>query len=105
MSLSPSLSQTNWYVYLIRMPSNALYCGITTDVERRFYEHCSGRGAKALKGKSPLVLAWSHPAGHSRSEASKLESRIKKLPKAKKERLVSFQSETSVTLDMVLIDY
>ncbi len=104
MSLSPNCLTTNWYVYLIRMPNNALYCGITTNVERRFAEHCSGRGAKALKGKSPLILAWSHPAGHSRSEASKLESRIKKLPKAKKERLVSCQSETPVTLDMVLID-
>ncbi|WP_305417985.1 GIY-YIG nuclease family protein [Photobacterium leiognathi] len=30
---------TPWYVYLIRTSSNSLYCGVTTDVERRFDEH------------------------------------------------------------------
>ncbi|HAS61413.1 MAG TPA: hypothetical protein DCS35_01880, partial [Vibrio sp.] len=38
---------TNWSVYLVRMRSNALYCGITTDVTRRFEQHVCGNGAKA----------------------------------------------------------
>ncbi len=76
-----------WYVYLIRNNQGALYCGITTDVERRFAEHVNGKGAKALKGKGPLILEWSSQAGRSRSTASKFEHRIKQLSKQQKEKL------------------
>ncbi|MEL7292246.1 MAG: GIY-YIG nuclease family protein [Pseudomonadota bacterium] len=96
-------NSNTWYVYLVRMPSRALYCGITTDVERRFAQHKSGRGAKALKGKSPLIMEWFYPAGDSRSEASKLEWRVKKLPKAKKEHLISCQIDSNITLDRLLV--
>ena len=90
--LNPELSRTmssNWFVYFVRTPNNALYCGITTNVERRFKQHCEGKGAKALKGKSPLRLAWYDKAGVNRSEASKIEYRIKRLTKSQKEALVS----------------
>lgn len=82
-------SPTLWHIYLIRTASNALYCGITTNVERRFEEHQQG-GAKAarfLRGKGPLTLAWSQAVG-TRSEALKLEYRIKRLSKQAKERIV-----------------
>ncbi|WP_439848982.1 GIY-YIG nuclease family protein [Vibrio hepatarius] len=93
MSQMTSQHSADWHVYLIRTRSNALYCGITTDVERRFSQHTSGKGAKALKGKGPLQLVWHNPAGTSRSEASKVEHQIKKLPKATKERLVRGELE------------
>ncbi|MGF1719418.1 GIY-YIG nuclease family protein [Vibrio kyushuensis] len=80
---------SNWYVYLVRAPNNSLYCGITTDVDRRFQQHCEGKGAKALKGKSPLAIVWYEKAGINRSKASQIEYRIKRLPKSKKESLVS----------------
>ncbi len=82
---------SKWYVYLIRMRNNALYCGITTDVQRRFQQHQQGVGAKALKGKGPLKLEWFKPAGADRSTASKLEYQIKRLPKYKKEQLITTQ--------------
>ncbi len=72
----------------MRTRSNALYCGITTDVNRRFEQHCNGTGAKALKGKGPLSLVWSHPAGDSRSSASKIEYQLKKISKQQKEALI-----------------
>ncbi|MGL6161430.1 GIY-YIG nuclease family protein [Microbulbifer sp.] len=80
----------NWFVYLIRTRSGALYTGITRDVERRFAEHASGspRGAKALRGRGPLTLAFQHAVAE-RSEALQLEMRIKKWPKEKKEALVA----------------
>ncbi|MCG6258622.1 GIY-YIG nuclease family protein, partial [Vibrio furnissii] len=40
----------DWSVYLIRTRLNALYCGISNNVERRFCMHQQGKGAKALKG-------------------------------------------------------
>ncbi|MEF1291874.1 GIY-YIG nuclease family protein [Vibrio sp. M260118] len=88
---STSTTHAQWYVYLIRMRNNALYCGITTDVTRRFEQHQQGGGAKALKGKGPLILEWHCPAGTSRSEASKIEYQIKRLTKLKKEQLISGQ--------------
>lgn len=103
MSLE-SPNSTTWYVYLVRTASNSLYCGITTNVERRFLEHCSGRGAKALKGKGPLSLVWKSDAGNSRSSASKIEYKIKQLSKVKKERLVSGDLTLNNVIDVTPID-
>ncbi|WP_241909758.1 GIY-YIG nuclease family protein [Vibrio sp. 10N.261.55.A7] len=97
--LSEQKGSSNWFIYFVRTPSNALYCGITTDVTRRFKQHCSGKGAKALKGKAPLVLEWSEPAGSNRSEASKIEYQVKRLTKAKKEALALGK----VTLQQALV--
>ncbi|EHK9002847.1 GIY-YIG nuclease family protein [Vibrio vulnificus] len=77
----------DWSVYLNRTRLNALYCGISNNVERRFCMHQQGKGAKALKGKGPLELVWSVPVG-SKSMALKLERHIKTLRKQDKERLV-----------------
>lgn len=79
----------NWSVYLVRMRSNALYCGITTDVTRRFDQHVSGTGAKALKGKGPLVLEWHQLLNDSRSLASKVEILLKRQSKPVKEALIA----------------
>lgn len=78
-----------WFIYLIRNNRNALYTGITTDVERRFSEHQSSgpKAAKALKGKGPLILEFSY-AVENRIIASQLEYRIKQLSKLKKEQLI-----------------
>jgi putative endonuclease len=77
-----------WYLYLIRTQKNALYTGITTDVARRFVQHQTGKGAKALRGKGELTLAFSEEVGE-RSLALRLEYRIKQLTKRQKERLVA----------------
>jgi len=76
-----------WHVYLIRCADGSLYTGITTDVERRLAEHRAGKGAKYLKGRGPLALAYSRPIG-DRAAASREEARIKRLSKAAKETLV-----------------
>lgn len=45
-----------WYVYLVRCDNDTLYCGIAKNVLKRITEHSSGKGAKYLRGKSPLEL-------------------------------------------------
>jgi putative endonuclease len=79
----------NWFLYLIRCKNGRLYTGITTDVERRFGEHESGKkkGSKCLRGKAPLTLVMKKKVG-SRSMALKIEAKVKKLPKIKKELLI-----------------
>ena len=94
----------DWYVYLIRTRLNTLYCGITVDVKRRYTQHQQGVGAKALKGKGPLTLEWSAKVGQSRSDASKIEYRIKKLTKPQKEQLISGRFNLNDYIDMTLSD-
>jgi putative endonuclease len=77
-----------WEVYILRGSDSSLYTGITTDLERRLDEHNnSSKGAKALRGKRPLKMVW-HRESPNRSEASRLEAKIKSLTKKNKERLV-----------------
>ncbi len=91
-------SKQLWWVYFVRTPQNTLYCGITTDVERRFNQHCTGKGAKALRGKSPLELVWSYQVGPQKGDALSLEYRIKQLTKAQKERLITHSSAIEMLL-------
>ncbi len=79
----------NWFLYLIRCKHGQLYTGITTDVERRFEEHKSHdkKGSKYLRGKAPLRLVMKKRIGN-KSLALKIEAKVKKLSKVKKELLV-----------------
>jgi len=81
-----------WSVYMIRCRDDSLYTGIATDVARRFEEHQSGNtGSKYLRGRAPLELVFQLQVG-DRSRASKIEHRIKKLPRPEKEKVVNIPS-------------
>lgn len=72
-----------WHLYLIECVDGSFYTGITTDVERRFQDHISGRGARYTRSHKPLCLLASVFVG-SRSDALRAEGAIKRLPKEKK---------------------
>jgi len=76
-----------WFLYIVETRFGHWYTGITTNVEKRFATHQAGKGAKNLKGKGPLLLIHQQKVGN-KSEASKLEYKLKKLTKAKKEAYV-----------------
>lgn len=78
-----------WSVYVVRCGDGTLYTGIATDVARRMAEHArsGGRGAKYLRGRGPLRLVLEKKVG-SRALALKIESRIKRFSKARKEAMV-----------------
>ncbi len=78
------------YVYVLQCSDGTLYTGIATDVRRRIAEHARrhGRGAKYLRGRGPLRLVFARTIG-ARSLALRIESRIKKLPKTRKEALIT----------------
>jgi putative endonuclease len=83
------MAQPRWSVYLVRCESGAIYTGIATDVARRLAEHraTQGKGAKYLRGKGPLRLVLEKGIG-GRGVALRVEQRIKKLSKARKEALI-----------------
>ncbi len=89
------MNNQKWHIYIVKCCDNSLYTGITTDLERRFQEHQGNgkkAGAKYLRGKAPLTLVYSAYIGN-RSEASKMEIKIKKLSKKAKESLISGERE------------
>jgi len=76
------------FVYLLRCRDESLYCGWTVDLDARIAAHGAGRGARYTRGRAPVALAaaWEAP---DRSSAMQLEARVKRLPRAAKERLVA----------------
>ncbi|SET15005.1 MULTISPECIES: GIY-YIG nuclease family protein [Marinobacter] len=80
----------DWHLYIIRTAGNTLYTGVTTDVNRRFTEHCSGgpRCARSLRGRGPLELVFSQAVGN-RSRALRLEWYVKRWPRRYKDELIS----------------
>ena len=81
------MSDSLWYVYVLQCSDNSLYCGITTDVERRVSEHQSGIGAKYTRAKLPikLLVFWTE---ENRSDATKAEIAFKKLKRKKKLQVI-----------------
>ncbi len=79
---------TEWFVYMIRTDDQALYTGITTDLERRLKQHQTGKGgAKYFRGRYAVEYVYTE-SGHNRSSATMREAQIKKLTKSQKELLL-----------------
>lgn len=77
-----------WYLYILRCGDGSLYTGITTDVEKRFRAHQSGKGAKYTRGRGPLEIVYREECG-DHSQALKRELAIKALTRQEKEALLS----------------
>ena len=77
-----------WYLYLVRTRQGSLYTGIATDVTRRMSEHEADRGAKYLRSRGPLELAYQTKIG-DRSLALRAERCMKKLKKTQKEEIIT----------------
>jgi len=81
-------SQSNWYVYLVRAANTALYCGITTDPQRRFQQHLNGKGARFFQSSPAQALVYVELCD-DKSSALKREYCIKQLDKLRKEALLN----------------
>lgn len=76
----------SWFVYLVRTDNDALYCGISNDPQRRFHEHCRGRGARFFRSSPARALVYVEACA-GKVEALRRERTIKRLSKACKETL------------------
>lgn len=74
-----------WYVYLLECADSSLYCGVTTNPARRIDQHNGllPGGAKYTRTRRPVRLIAGCVCA-DRSEACRLEYRIKQLPRAAK---------------------
>ena len=78
---------SRYFVYIVRCKSGTYYTGYTSNLEQRIKEHNSSRGAKYLRGKSPLVLVYAKEYRYYKN-ALRAEKNIKKYTRKQKEELI-----------------
>jgi putative endonuclease len=76
------------FVYLLRCADGTLYCGWSTDPERRLRQHQSGRASRYTRTRRPVELVYTREF-ENRSEAMREEIRIKRLSPAEKRRVAN----------------
>jgi putative endonuclease len=69
------------FVYLLRCADGTLYCGWSTDPERRLRQHLAGRASRYTRTRLPVELVYTREFA-TRSEAMREEVRIKGPPSA-----------------------
>ena len=74
------------FVYLLRCADGSLYCGWSTDPERRLRQHLAGTASRYTRRRLPVELVYTREFA-TRSEAMREEVRIKRLPPPEKRRL------------------
>ena len=82
-----------YYIYMLRCKDDSLYSGIAPDIAKRMKVHFEGGKSSSkyvrAKGAEKLEVFWEC---EDKSEASKLEYRLKRLTKEKKESLAAGDS-------------
>lgn len=74
------------FVYILECVDGSLYTGYTTDPERRFREHSSGRGSRYTRARLPLKLSYVEER-RSRNDALRREIQIKRMGRREKQSL------------------
>ena len=76
------------WVYLLQCRDGSLYCGWTSDLDRRLAAHRAGRASRYTASRRPVSLALAQPMA-DRSSARRAEARIKRLSRSEKLALVA----------------
>jgi putative endonuclease len=77
------------FVYLLLCADGSLYCGWSTDPERRLRQHQAGSASRYTRTRRPVELVYAREF-ETRSEAMREEARIKRLSAADK-RCLTFR--------------
>ncbi len=79
------------FVYMLKCAGDRIYTGYAVDVEARYNQHVSGKGARFTKAFPPECILRTFEL-NSKEEALRLEARIKKLDRPRKELLAFAES-------------
>ena len=78
-----------YYVYMLRCRGGVYYTGLAADVDKRYRQHLSGKGAKFTRAYPPEAIAAVWRCG-DKSTAAKVEYAIKRhLTHQQKDRLAA----------------
>ena len=77
-----------FFCYIIECSDGTYHTGWTTDPPRREAQHHAGRGARYRRTRRPVKLVYVEELP-DRAAAMKRENALKKLKRARKERLIN----------------
>ena len=89
-----------YYIYVLECSNNSYYTGYTTDIARRYQEHCDSSGRCNYTRSFPpvrIAACWSLNDDSS-SPALRIERMIKQLLRPDKERLIRDPSRLATLL-------
>lgn len=78
-----------YFVYIIQCEDNSLYTGMTSDIQKRFKEHKSSKGARYTRSHKPVKIVYTEEC-ETMIEALKRERQIKGWKRNKKLNLIKF---------------
>ena len=75
----------SWFVYLLECADGTLYCGVTTNPQRRLAQHngLAAGGARYTRGRRPVSLLACRTCP-DKKRALRLEVAVKSRPKSQK---------------------
>ena len=77
-----------YYVYIVKCSDNSYYTGMTNSIDRRIFEHNSGKNIDCYTFKRrPVVLVWLESFSDP-TQAILIEKKIKGWSRRKKEALI-----------------
>lgn len=93
------------YVYIIECEDGSYYTGYSTNPERRFKQHLSGKGAKYTRSHKPKELVYVDECP-DKSTALRKEHFLKQLSHSEKEEFIFMeQMKTMRWTDGVFVQY
>ncbi|MFA5859567.1 MAG: GIY-YIG nuclease family protein [Elusimicrobiota bacterium] len=81
------MKPTPWCVYIIECKNNALYTGITNNIQQRYTAHCEGCGSKYTRAFGVKKLVYTERT-EDKSSALRKEAMIKRLTREQKVELI-----------------
>lgn len=79
------------FVYIVACSDGTFYTGWALDVESRVAAHNAGRGSVYCKQRRPVRLVYEEQVP-TRADAMRREAAIKRMPRARKLKLVQEQA-------------
>ncbi len=77
-----------YFTYMLLTENDTYYCGYTDDLEKRFKQHCEGKGAKYTRANKPVKIVYAKEFDN-KSDAMREEFRIKHLTRKEKNELLA----------------
>lgn len=81
------MEKSEHYFYVVECKDGTYYAGYTNDLEKRIEKHNAGKGAKYVRGRTPVVLQIAKKYD-TKSEALRAEYRFKQLKRSEKEQFI-----------------
>lgn len=82
----------SYFVYLLECADHSLYCGFTTDLEKRVAAHRAGKASKYTRARLPVKMVYSESFS-LRTQALKREYAIKQFSRLEKKKMIRAKAD------------